>query len=82
MIWNLIYTEKVFTTITKFQLSLTVNFLYNVECLYILQQINVNMCICIKDIKTTLLTFFTFLWTIHVAVLGNDYHSYFFPQSV
>lgn len=62
--------------------ALVVNCHYNVNCIYILQQINVNMCICIKCIKTTLLTFFQFLWTIHVAQLGNDCLVHFFPHSL
>lgn len=84
MIWNLTYPEKVFTCVHyhyKISAVLVLNFHHNVECVYILQQINVNMCICIKGIKTTLLTFFQFLWTIHVSHLGNDCRVHFFPQS-
>jgi hypothetical protein len=47
----------------KFQLSSSVGFLHRVGYLYILQQTNVNVSICIKDIKTILLIFLTFLWT-------------------
>jgi hypothetical protein len=46
----------------KFQLSVRVGLLHNGEHLHISQQINVNVSVFI-DIKTTLLTFSTFLWT-------------------
>lgn len=62
MIWNLTYPENVFTCVHyHYKISaLMINFHYNVEHIYNLQLINVNMCICIKGIKTTLLTFFQF----------------------
>jgi hypothetical protein len=62
MIWNLTYPEKLFMCIHYHYKTSTlmVNLHYNVEHIYILQQINVNMCICIKGIKTTLLTFCNF----------------------
>jgi len=84
MIWNLTYPEKLFTCVNyHYKISaLMVNLHYNVERICILQQINVNMCICTKGIKTTLHTFFQFLWTIHVAEFGNDCLVHFFSQSL
>lgn len=84
MFGNVTYPEKTYTCVHyHYKIStLVVNFLYNVEHLYILQQVNVNVCIGIKDIKTTLLTFFQFLWTNHVVQLRNDCFAHFFPQSL
>lgn len=65
--------------VRKFQLSVSVGFLHNVEYLYILQQINVNVSVCIKDIKTTLLIFLTFLWT-SLVPLRNNHLAHFFTQ--
>ena len=84
MICSLTYPEKVFACVHyRYKISaLVVNFHYNVERIYILQQINVHICICIKGIKTTVRIFFQFLWTIHEAELGNDCLVHFFSQSL